>query len=145
MKEKSPLFIVLALATLAIAVGAYFAVLWWVPVMGEDTSPPATETSEDQATGQIPRFTAYGTITKIDSKNISISVSDDGAANAFSFVYNANTEFYSFGYKDNDDLEGTKTPIKPSDLKAGDTVAVYTDEKIGSVSSQTLLQVLKLK
>lgn len=142
MKNKSTLFIVLSLGVLAIGVGAYFAVLWmWGGSPGE--APAAPEVTQVGELDRTPVHTAYGTVTSKGAENISISVIIDGKAEIFSFTYDNETKFSSFAFKDANDLVGSKTPFEASGLKIGDTIVVYADEEIGSVSPQMLTEVVK--
>lgn len=74
---------------------------------------------------------AYGKIVEIKGPELTLEVDlEEGVTESFLFTLTANTTYTHFAYANDDDLEGTETPITHGDLQVGDTVALYVEGEI---------------
>jgi len=147
--RKSPLllagFAVLSALALFGLVSLVLFGLTMVPGFLMEDETAIELSSEEEESAEIPIVNAvYGTITEMRGDALTLSVETGDSSVVLYFEMAADTEYTSFSYANDDDLVGQESPSRRSDLSIGDTVTIYTDEEIASMSPQKAVRIVEL-
>lgn len=130
------LWVVGGVMLIALAVSAYIV---FIPARNPLSPEPivsslSDETEQEEITPVVN--VAFGTVTEVDMQHVVISVAKNDTDTPYTFTFTPQTEFYSFGYANDDDLVGTQATIDISQIKRGDEIAVYSETVPSSAASQ---------